>query len=271
MNRLFRNTLALGAFALLGLNSAVNAQTPGATYIYFPVDTVISAIAPDYDAAVVGYDNNADYLAKKNGTSPTVTYTGHFGFLDCYNHSVVNMSTGYVNTALESYDYSIVNMSGGYIQQAALVAHNYSTINMSGGASPQTAAAGNSTVNVTGGSPGEHLIAQDSGTVNVSGGRCGYVLAQDSGVVNVSGGVISGADSIYSKTFTATKSGIINFYGTGLGATLIVGSDVGGYRSYTLYGTLVDGSVINGKTLKNYLKRVHAANWLYFRPAKKRF
>jgi len=86
------------------------------------------------------------------------------------------------------------------------------------------------------------VFVYNSSTVNMTGGITLHLSAGNSSTVNLSGGTIRG-------DLFALDSSTINFFGTGLGDTLIRPDIMVGSRlisQYSLHGTLSDGQSVSG-------------------------
>ncbi len=98
----------------------------------------------------------------------------------------------------------------------------------------------NSRVSVSGGSVSGSLFTYNTSVVSVSGGSIDGLTAFESSVVTISGGSIGG-------NLNAANSGTLNFFGS-LTDTLVV-SFPSGFSEYALYGTLADGTPLNGRLI----------------------
>lgn len=124
-------------------------------------------------------------------------------FLDAYDSSTANISSGYVSS-LAAWNSSTVDISGGTVRD--LSPSDYSKINISGGSITENFNIFNfSTVDISGGSISYFLGARNSSAVNISGGSVSYLYTEDNGDVDISGGSVS---SLY-----AIDSSVVSFHG----------------------------------------------------------
>ena len=222
--------LALSTLTLLGQSRSAHAQAT-----FFPNDATINyAIAGEADIGEDDDGNQSD--SNNNPYNPTVSLvTGGSisGVTNVWNGSVFNMSGGSTGTdanfdSVFTYGTSTANISGGTIAGGVYAATS-SVVNFSGGdilASSSVQAEGlyadiNSTINITGGTNAVGLNAAAQGTFNIRGGA-----------------LLPGAQ-LY-----AQDSSTLNFFGNNLKARLT--STLGGVDTYTLSGTLTDGSDLAG-------------------------
>ena len=224
--------LALSALALLGQSRRAHAQTN------FPTDATINyAIGGDVNIGMDADFQQSDSSGNPyNPTVSLVTDGSISGQTSVYNNSVFNISggsTGDINSwiSVSTFGTSTTNISGGTIN-GGVYSYTSSVVNFSGGNVPATSSTANyesiglvadinSTINVTGGTNGEGLSAQGQGTINIRGGQ-----------------LLTGAQ-LY-----AQDSSTLNFFGNNLKARLT--STLGGVDTYTLSGTLTDGSDLAG-------------------------
>jgi hypothetical protein len=231
-------TCALSAAALLALSPTAQAQ-----YVFFPNDTTIDYTVTQ-DIAILGYANENDYTNRVNGTSPTVALvTGGFvNVVNAYNSSLFNMSGGDAGLQVQSFDSSTLNISGGHVSDV-VTGDDISTVNMSGGRAGLLQAAGSSTVNMSGGSTDNPLFALDSGIINFSGGSAPGLQATESSVINYRGGATTGTHLF------AEDDSTLNLYGMSL-SSVLVDPNAFGYTEYSLSGTLLDGTSVDGKFIR---------------------
>lgn len=212
MQHLLR-TLCL--FTLSTLATAAQTQTVFVTFN----STINFTVAED---VVVGYGSQEDLDNRVNGTSPILNITGGAtleGYATAFNSSQVNMSSGNVVRDLIASDTSTINLSGGSVDTSLL-------------------ASDNSRVYITDGSV-QSLFALENSIANVSGGSIASVYTNSR--VNYTGGNVS--NGLY-----ASVNGVLHIYGTNLSSVLTNPNANGGSSSlYTLSGTLLDGTSVDGK------------------------
>ena len=222
----------------LGSLSAVHAQNA-----YLGSNTTIDAAHSVAGYAAIGYGSNADYSTQTNPVSPTVDLVsgGSIG-LEAYvfNSSTFNISGGSVGgSGIRAFNSSTVNISDG--SALSIDVDNSSTLNLSGGNIGAVNAYDNSIVNLSGGTINQTAFAIGSSTLTVSGGSIGSnFLAGGNSVLNFFGGNFGG-------DFYATENSTLNFFGTGLSDTLTDPNASGSYSQYALFGTLSNGTRVNGK------------------------
>jgi hypothetical protein len=180
---------------------------------YFPTSTTINYAVSG--SAYVGQDGTG------GNSSPTVDLVTGGSTQDglyLYNSSLLNMSGGIVgsntsggNRNIEVSDNASVNLSGGTVG-STIDFDSTGTLNFSGGV-----------VGVT--------INAIGGTVNMTGGSAANVGLSD--IFNLQGGTIGSVDA---------EGGTLNVYGSGLYDTV----EAGRSPTYFLYGTLEDGTILNG-------------------------
>lgn len=182
-----------------------------AQFNYFTSDTTINDAVTGI--AVVGYANVTDLSSRTNGTSPTIQLVSGGAIsdrFDIYNASQVFISGGNVAKTLNAFDSSVVTMSGGLLQRNVNV---------------------DSTLNLLG------------GTVNQS------VTIRNQGVLNYRGGVLGANFPSNLITIQVRDQGTLNLFGTNI--TLALDNpDSFGYSTYTLGGSLLDGTDLTGKSVE---------------------
>ena len=240
---------------LLCLTCSAQAQD-----VFLPNNTLINYTIPNTVLIVnVGYANQTDLNNQANRTSPTIDLVsgGNVGFLRAYNSSIFNVSGGNIQF-LQVRNNTTANVTGGNIGTDLFVLDS-STAFITGGAILEVGALNNSTTNLSGGSIGDDLLASGSSVVNISGGSIGTDLtAFGNSVVNVTGGSIGGG-------LFAEGNGTLNLFGTGLGDTLVDPLfDNGSESQYALFGTLNDGTNLNGKFA--YIENNSNAQVNFFNP-----
>lgn len=287
MNRITSKTVLLGISAFLCIGNASHAAN---TFTFLSADTTVNSnINTNY--TIIGYSNLSDFSAnpRRNPTSPTINLQSGgtpYGYIDTYNHSVLNM-TGGNNGGVAIADKSTFNFAGGFCYEMLVV--NSSVTNMNGGnvgfanarnSSSVTMNSGsiggylqasdtssftlnggsiggvltafnNSAISINGGSVGQIISSVDNSTLDMAGGNVGSsVQVNDSCVFNLRGGSIGAgnlSDGIY-----IFASGTVNIFGAGLTDTLISSNNPPYYSSfshYTLSGTLSDGTDLAGTNL----------------------
>jgi hypothetical protein len=207
------------AFALIALATPASAETSyitGNSTLNFALESDI----------VVGYGSQEDLDNRTNGTNPFVTITGGAnisGLLTAFNSSTLMMNGGNIDGGINLADTASMTMSGGTINNT-LAAMSTSQVTMSGGSVAHT------------------LFALENSTITFTGGDVGSLFASN-GVIHYKGGLVN--TNLYS-----TVNGHLHLYGTNLASVLTDPSASGGAsRLYTLSGTLLDGTDINGKLL----------------------
>ncbi len=165
-------TSVLCAVSLSGLAAAAQADQ------FFGTDTTInSAIAGN---TYTGYSNFNDYVAKTNGSSPTITLVPGAALgndLITASSSTVNITGGSIGNFLRPQENSIVNFSGGTLARS-INSFGHSITNVSGGSGFGIGAFGSSVINISGGLFSGPYNAQETGTLNIFG--TGLTYSQDS-------------------------------------------------------------------------------------------
>ena len=137
---------------------------------------------------------------------------GHFG-----SPTVNLVRGGDISNYAVLYD-GVFNMSGG-------------SIDSGGGRSNFGLVAIGGTVNLSGGFM-DYLTSQEDSTVNITGGSFGFLKAQNDSTVTIRGG--------RPDFLAAEDNSTLNLFGNNLQATLT--GQIGGTKSYSLSGTLADGT-----------------------------
>ena len=100
-------------------------------------------------------------------------------------------------------------------------------------------------MNLSGGSIKTSLAAYDTTTVNITGGSFDSLFIQNNSIANIHGGSFT-----FPTDLLVADRGILNVYGSGLGATLIDPDYNGvGFSEYLLSGVLDNGSNLNNASL----------------------
>lgn len=193
------------------------AVTPVQADTYFPGDATINYEVPDY--AIIGQD------ALGNNFSPTINL----------------ITGGSVDGILQTYNGSLVNMTGGTIGNGVITNDTSIFVKSNGSVNGLVYALNSSALKLQGGTLTDGVQIQDTATLAMSGGSVSLdLMASGNSLVDMSGGKIGG-------NFYAFDASVIKFHGTNLKEVL--NSAMDGYSDYTLSGTLMDGTSLNGKEL----------------------